>query len=211
MAENGRELSSGHPRKAHDLLGGASLGLFLGILIGLSTTAVVSIVITALVALLAAFFGLSDKSRLSTSSSGARRLIAFGVSATIFTLVGIWLRTHETLAPSVDEQKQVLRSIGYADKSKEQTEMLRYLRYGLLPAGATVGKQSQASFGVLYSNVAPGTCADLLRTASFDDFVKILSDGDEQLKRVAGKLRELAPEKRSVGLETAKLTLCPEG
>src|SRR5581483_8750442 len=101
------------PGPLGDLLGGGSLGLFLGILIGLSTTPIVSIVITASVALLAAFFGLSDKLPISISRAGSRRLIAFGLSATIFTLTGVWLRTHETLAASVQDQRSVLRGLGY--------------------------------------------------------------------------------------------------
>jgi hypothetical protein len=142
MIERGRgsAAGSGEAGTVYDLLGGASLGMFLGILVGMSATPVVSIVITALVALLAALFGLSDKSPFSTSAAGARRLIAFGLSATLFMLTGIALRTHETLAPSVDHQREVLRNIGYADRTKEQTEMLRYLRYGLVPAGTTVNK-----------------------------------------------------------------------
>jgi hypothetical protein len=161
--------------------------------------------------LLAAFFGLSDKSRLSTSSAGARRLIAFGISAAVFTLIGVWLRTHETLAPSVEDQKQVLRALGYDDKTKEQTEMLRYLRYGLVPSGVTLAKQPQPTVGVLYSTIAPSTCDDLQRTRIPDDFIRILSEGDDRLKRTADKLRSLAPENRSDAVNIAKLILCPEG
>lgn len=193
-----------------DCLGGTSLGLLLGLLIGLSVTSVVSIVITALVALLAGIFGLSNNGPLQMSAAGVRRLATFGFAAALFTLVGLWIRTNDVFAPSVEQQKATLKAIGYTDGSKEQSEMLRYLRFGLLPTGVTASKEPQASRSVLYANVSPGFCDDLARTTSTLDLLNLFSLSTSALRRVGERIKNLPPEKQAVATDYAKIFLCTE-
>jgi hypothetical protein len=201
-----------HPAKVQwvDWAGGASLGALLGLLIGLSTTPVVSIVITAIVALLAGYFGISDKLPLGMSLPGAHRLMAFAISATLFAMGGIWVRTHEVLAPSVEQQKAMLRGMGYADNSKEQIEMLRYLRFNLLPTGATAAKDPQRLSGVLFADPTATFCDDLSRTRTFPDLLVLLSQSQQPLPRLGDRLKNLAAEKQAGALEFAKVSLCLE-
>jgi hypothetical protein len=191
-----------------DMLGGAALGLFVGILVGLSTTPIVSIVITALVALLAGFFGLSEKSSFAPSPAGIVRLAGFGLVASLATLIGVWIRTHETLAPSIAEQKEMLRTIGYDDHTNEQRDLLKYLRYGLLPSGVTEAK-STPRIGVLFSTTAPDFCSDLARLTSPLDSIQIL-EGDSRLRTLALKLRAMPPEKQRDSVDIIKMVLCPD-
>ncbi|HEV7821235.1 MAG TPA: hypothetical protein VGO84_08635, partial [Burkholderiales bacterium] len=121
-------------RRGEDFAGGAALGLFLGTLMGLSATPVVTLVVTALVALLAGVFGLADKLSPTMAAGAARRLIAFGIVATIAMPTAIWVRTHEVLSPSIEQQRQNLQAMGVTDP-KEQKEMMQFLRFGITAAG----------------------------------------------------------------------------
>ena len=123
-----------------DMLAGGSLGALLGLLMGLSTSPVVSIVITALVALLGALFGLTEKKLPLLSGASAFRLCSFALAAFMVTPAAVWIRTHELLSPSVQQQIVVLKQMGVPD-GPEQYQMLRYLRFGILPP--TAGAKSE--------------------------------------------------------------------
>jgi hypothetical protein len=191
-----------------DVAAGSSLGVLLGLLTGLSGSPVVSIVITALVALLAGMFGLIEKVNVKGTSAGSRRLTAFALTAALSTPLAIWMRTHDVLAPSIDEQKRTLRQIGYADGRPEQVEMLRYLRYGLLPAGVVQSKERLAS-SVLYAELSPTLCDALARTRTADDLLVLLK-AEPSLRGVASTIASMPRDKRDAAPEWAKVLLCPE-
>jgi hypothetical protein len=202
--------------EATDWAGGAALGLLLGLLIGLSVTPVVSIVVTALVGLLAGLFGLGDKSALGISAAGARRLAAFGFAAVIATPIAIWLRTHDVLAPSLADQRAALREIGYADGSAEQKEMLRFLRYGIAPAGSTVTAEASrgatARASVLYAGVPAGFCARMMMSGGTADLLTLLDNTSEaKLRDLASRIKALPVEKQAPALDYARIFLCEGG
>ncbi|WP_119421061.1 hypothetical protein [Desertibaculum subflavum] len=202
--------------EAVDWAGGVALGLLLGLLIGLSVTPVVSIVVTALVGLLAGLFGLGEKSALGISAAGARRLAAFGFAAVIATPIAIWLRTHDVLAPSLADQRATLREIGYADGSPEQKEMLRFLRYGIAPAGSTVTAEASrgatARGGVLYAGNPAALCGRLMQAGATPDLLLQLDNaGDAKLRDMATRIRALPPEKQTPALDFARIFLCEGG
>jgi hypothetical protein len=192
-----------------DFFGGAFLGGFLGLLIGLSTTPVVSVVISGLVALLAAFFGLAEKLGAATSASGTPRLMGFALFAAVFTLVGVGLRTYEVLIPSIASQKADLKAMGYADGSKEQTEMLAYLRYGLLPTGVTATKDRSPGGGVVYARPPSSVCADISKAGSNSEVMEILGKADNRLKGVADKFKNFSADRQGDAADVAKSILCP--
>lgn len=204
--------------EAVDWAGGAALGLLLGLLIGLSVTPVVSIVVTALVGLLAGLFGLGEKSALGISAAGARRLAAFGFAAVIATPVAVSLRTHDVLAPSLEAQRQVLREIGFADGSVEQKEMLRYLRFGILPEGTTAaggaagGTAAPERRGVLYSRAAVTLCGRLQMSGATADLLTLLGNSDDtKLRAMADRIRALPAERQASALDYARIFLCEGG
>ena len=110
-----------------DWAGGGSLGVLLGLLIGLSASPVVNTVISALVALLAGLFGFSEKISLAVSAGPARRLIAFSLCAALVVPAGVYVRTHDVLAPSLERQKADLALIGYQEGTP-QHELIGFQR-----------------------------------------------------------------------------------
>jgi hypothetical protein len=205
-------LQSSHrmPDTPLNLAAGVSLGLLLGLLIGLSASPVVSIVITALVALLAGFFGLSPNAKLRPNVISAQRLTAFALSAAVATPMAIWVRTHDVLAPSTEEHKQKLREIGYLDGQPAQREMLRYLRYGLLPAGAAASNdRTRATVTVLYADLSATFCDALARTTTADDLLVLLK-AEPSLQTIASTIDAMPQDKKNAAPEWVKLFLCKE-
>jgi hypothetical protein len=190
-----------------DWFAGASVGSLLGLLIGLSQSPVVSVVVTAIVALLAGLFGLSGNSPLGLSTAGLRRLTAFGLAGVIFTLGGVAARTHDWLSPTVEQQKAMARAMGYEDRTKEQAELLRYIRFGLLPAGTSAPSGPQARSSVLYSDLGPTFCADLSRVQNLSDLLLLLSSSDAT-RPMADQLRRLSAAQQNNAVEFSKLFLC---
>lgn len=202
---------------AIDWAAGAALGLLLGLLVGLSASPVVSAVVTGLVALLAAMFGLSDKLPLGLSHAGARRLTAFALAAAAALLVGLQLRTT-WLAPDVAELRRQLVEVGITDAA-EQKQMLRFLRFGLLPAGTqAAGKDGEAAklavaatLPLLYSEPA-GFCGPLRRLvadgAAPADLLLQLKTGGDAAQRAAQAIQALPEAERAASLRAAPLYLC---
>lgn len=194
------------PGTGLNLGAGMSLGLLLGMLMGLSASPVVSIVITALVALLAALFGLAPSSGLRPDLVGAQRLTAFAVTAALVTPIAVWVRTHDLLAPSTEEYRERLREIGYRDGQSAQLEMLRYLRYGLLPAATTAaGDRNRAT--VLYAEFSPTFCDALARTTTVDDLLVLLR-AESSLQNVASAIAVMPEDRKAAAPEWAKVLLC---
>lgn len=214
-ATGDRERGPVAPTPFMDVAAAAVLGIFLGLLVGFSGSPVVSSVVTALVALLAGLFGLSEKLSPGLSSSTARRIVSFGLAATIATPIAIYARTHELLAPSVTQEKAMLAELGISG-GKDQTEMLRFLHFGILPTGVTaVPKESPAGavvtsvHGILFS--APASfCTSFLQlsTASQSDVLGLFDQQSAELRNIAGIIRGLPNDQRQQALDSGRLYLC---
>ena len=205
---------------AIDWAAGAALGLLLGLLVGLSASPVVSAVVTGLVALLAAMFGLSDKlpaGGFGLSRAGAHRLTAFALAAAVAVLLGLQLRTR-WLAPDVTELRRQLTEIGITDPA-EQKQMLRFLRFGLLPAGTqAAGKDGEAAklamavaLPLLYAESAR-FCGSLRQQvaqgAAASDLLLSLDAGGDATRRLAATLAKLPAAEQATALHAAPHYLC---
>lgn len=150
IGESGRELFSG-----------AALGAFVGLLLGLSVSNVVAVVVGALVALIGAFFGLSAPRDGSSSPGRTWRIIGFGVCGITALLGGLWMRTHETLSPSLKQQIATLQDAGLP--AEQARAVALYQHVGIAPKDWTLVesvKQVRASSGVLFAG-NPATCGQL--------------------------------------------------
>jgi hypothetical protein len=202
---------------AIDWAAGAALGLLLGLLVGLSATPVVSAVVTGLVALLAAMFGLSDKLPLGLSRAGAHRLTAFALAAAVALLAGLQLRTR-WLAPDVAELRRQLAEIEITDPA-EQKQMLRFLRFGLLPAGTqAAGKDGEAAklavaaaLPLLYSDTAD-FCTELRGRLAAGavpaDLLLQLRTGSEAARRAGAAIAARPTAEQAALLAAAPHYLC---
>ncbi len=197
-----------------DMFAGGSLGALLGLLMGFTTSPVASIVVTGIVALLAGFFGLSDKLSLSFSAGAARRLTAFGVAAVLMIPAAIWMRAHEILGPSVQQQKLLLNEIGISG-ADEQKQMLRYLRFGLLPSGVVANAKDVPPVAggkpFLYS-ISASFCNELSKLqalkAPVADFEMLFATSGEEYGKIGTAISALPAEKKMTTFNAAPTYLC---
>jgi hypothetical protein len=197
-----------------DIFAGAALGALLGLLMGFSTSPVASTVVTGLVALLAGLFGLSEKLAQTFSTGAARRLAAFGFAAVLVIPAAVWVRAHEILGPSVEEQKQLLVAMGIGDAA-EQKNMLLYMRFGFLPSGTTApAKDAPPIAGgnpFLYAD-STNFCDRLTglkaARAPMADFENLYATWGDHLAKIGKALSALPAEKKAAAFEAAPLYLC---
>ena len=114
------------------IFNGVGVGLLLGMLLGLAVSPVVSGVIGTLSSVLALLLGLNERFLGPLKSI---RIGAFGVSCVIAILIGIYIRTHNALSPSLTDLKTEYRSLGYTEQ--EAKDFVAYQKFGLMPADWT--------------------------------------------------------------------------
>jgi hypothetical protein len=89
------------------LFAGVGLGLLVGVLVGLSSSPVVSVVLGALAAGMVTLLGFARSSKDGDSSyaeGSVIRLGGFGVACAAAVLLGVAIRTHSWLSPSIANQ-----------------------------------------------------------------------------------------------------------
>jgi hypothetical protein len=113
-----------------NLCAGAGIGSLVGLVMGLSASPVTSTILGSLSAGLLVLLGLTATRNGGTASQQSATVAAFGLSCTILLLIGVYLRSHDTLALSLDEQDRRLRSV-FPDAS-DRRRILLFENYGLL-------------------------------------------------------------------------------
>jgi hypothetical protein len=101
-------------------LAGAAIGLLLGLLVGLSSSPVVSVVIGALASGLMVLLGLANNASQSESqveriNAGAARLLGFGLVCSLALIGEIYIRTHDLMTPSPKAQVDELNKADFRD------------------------------------------------------------------------------------------------
>lgn len=110
---------------AVQLFSGASIGLLLGLLMGLSTSPVVALVVGAIAALLGTVVLPLTKANDTTPArqrDAAWRAGALGIAAIVGLAAGVWMRTHDVLSPprpTLAEQVAAVQAAGFsADEAR---------------------------------------------------------------------------------------------
>jgi len=140
-----------------NFLAGAALGAFIGLLIGLSTSPVTAAVTSGLVAVLAAFFGLS-KDAPTGASDWLLRVVGFGILGVVALLFGLHLRVADSFAPSLAREVHELTAAGF--EKPDALAVVRFRRFGLMPSGVTVASTKPITATVLFAGSAQ-TCSEL--------------------------------------------------
>jgi hypothetical protein len=120
------------------IFAGIGIGLLTGILLGMSVSNVVGTVIAGLTALLAAFLGLSEKASKPPADqdtndtkypevrSSSLRIGSFGLACVGGIMLGVYIRTHDSLSPSVETRYEAWKRIGFTEK--EARELIAFER-----------------------------------------------------------------------------------
>lgn len=108
---------------------GLGVGLLLGLLLGLAVSPVVSAIIGTLSSLLVVLLGLKENYLNAVKSI---RIGAFGLFCVVGILMGMYIRSYNALAPSLQSLYNEYRAMGFSEK--EARDFIAYQEFDLTPA-----------------------------------------------------------------------------
>jgi hypothetical protein len=205
------------------LFAGVGLGLLVGVLVGLSSSPVVSVVVGALAAGMVTLLGFARSSKDGDSSyaeGSVIRLGGFGVACAAAVLLGLAIRTHNLLSPSIAKQVSEVQKAGYS--GEEARRWVAYKNIGaILESGSSTGSNNPSppargtesvAGSVLFSGADSGECQHF-DTSRYKD----ASEHLYSLRQLGGKYAEYAEkistldtaQQKSV-LESLRVLFCPK-
>ena len=195
------------------VLWGGSLGLCVGLIMGLSSTPVVGTIIGALAALFATMFGAKGD-----DLSAFARIGGFGAACVIGVIGGISLRAHNILGTTVTAQVTEWVGAGYDPAIAHQIVLYRELGLLLGPNGTLAetprsGKVAGSATGGFLSARADEECRQLDPVLFGDDPAKILRSyrntggAWDSLSRT---LEGLPPDRQKSIVHASWRLACPE-
>lgn len=195
-------------RLSANVFAGSALGGLLGLLLGSSTTPLVASIVTALVALLATFLGLSEQAGSRLRIASLFRIGAFACGMLAGAVLGLMARTHQWFAPSLADQIREAVSVEALPQGARDT--VKLLRYGLAPGGNTPSDARIAANmnPVFYSALSNSDCNQLRQVTGPARL--------DAMKRQAGTAAEFAAridnlpteERKTLMLAAAPFYLC---
>lgn len=147
------------------LLSLAAAGAVVGLLVGLSASAVVSSLIGAVLTLAAAVIG----GKLATPADEKQRnlsLLAFTLSLLPGLVGGLMLRTHDILSPSLESSVARWTAAGYTPA--EARTIVAFERARIAPAGATKSDAPSTAATLLF-DMPGGSLCGVLDAGLFPD------------------------------------------
>ncbi|GAA0549991.1 hypothetical protein [Chitinophaga japonensis] len=193
-----------------ELFAGIGLGLLTGIIIGLSIAEVTGIILGALTSLLAAFFGLQG----SREGEAGNQLIigTFGFTCVLAIFAGLYMRTHNVLAPSPDASLRAYRAAGFDTSEIKKIVLFREL--GLVPEGYTFSKEAKQAGSTVLMAKDPGSldlCA-LTEQSTLEDIQQAFSQSGGVYDELQRSLRETVsnPDERRLTLLHLKKIICKQ-
>jgi hypothetical protein len=200
------------------LFAGVGLGLLVGMLVGLSSSPVVSVVVGALAAGIITLLGFVPSAKSSEPGSvegSVVRLGSFGIVCTAAILAGLFIRTHNSFSPSIAQQVDEVRKAGYSDEESRKWVAAK----NLSPlAGADSEKSRPAGAGapvtasVLFSGGNSGECQhfDTNRYKNIQEQLNALRQLGGNYGEYAEMVSKLDPSHQKTVLDSSKLLFCPK-
>lgn len=197
-----------------EFFAGATMGMLIGSLIGLSTVPVVGGVVSALTALIGAFLGLAgpNASKLPLTFQPAR-VIGFGLCCVIAIVAGIIIRTHHLLAPAAKDQVASLVAAGFDQPAA--IELVAYQNFGIVPAGKTIqeNRVTQAGTSGLFafeSESVSAVCKELSRShdQAPSERLKAFPVGGAKFRAIGDRISHVPIGNQATMLDAVSLIFC---
>jgi hypothetical protein len=160
-----------------EVLAGFSLGMLTGLISGLSASPVVPMLLGTIAASLLVLLGFKEKTTSqdghSPKPTAAFRLLSFGFSCSAFLVLGVFLRTHNTLSPSLKDQEQLLQSAHFTPSEVHQ--LLLWQSFGISGVTGTdhdfgLKVDKDKAFGASSSSVLFAGEADKCLALTFSNY-----------------------------------------
>jgi hypothetical protein len=136
------------------------------------------------------------------------RLTAFSLFAAGFMVLGIYMRTHDLLAPTPKQMLDSLHAAQFSDK--DALDLIRLTRFGLLPAGATAAASDNPVVrreGVTLYSAPANVCTQMTRVHGSDATARLAVLSEVQ-KEMAQRIQSAPPDNQPALLDTAEFFVC---
>lgn len=200
------------------LFAGSGLGLLVGVLVGLSSSPVVSAVVGALAAGMVTLLGFvrSPKDGEASYTEGSViRLGSFGLACAAAVLLGLYIRTHNWLSPSIADQVSEIQKAGYSADDARKWVAYRNIGTVLAPAAAdkspAVAGAAPVAGSVLFSGGNEGQCQyfDTNRYKDTQEHLYALRQLGGTYAEYAGKISTMDATQQKAVLTSLRLLFCP--
>jgi hypothetical protein len=203
------------------LFAGTGLGLLVGILVGLSSSPVVSVVVGALAAGMVTLLGFARSAtndQPSLTEGSVVRLGSFGVACTAAVIFGLFIRTHNWISPSIAEQVSEVQKAGYT--AEEARRWVSYKNIGTSTPGTTsdgsaasthsTGATASVAGSVLFSGANEGECQhfDTNRYKDTQEHLYALRQLGGKYAEYAEKISSLDASQQKTVLNSLRLLFC---
>ncbi len=210
------------------IFAGVGLGLLVGVLVGLSSSPVVSVVVGALATGLTALLGFarSAKDTEPAHAVGSMvRLGSFGFSCTAAVLLGLLIRTHNWASPSIADQVTEVRKAGYSEEVARSWVAYRNIgatSFQFNSPGNIVasngdhekpdGGSAQTAGSVLFNSSGSDECQsfDTRRYKDTTEHLNALQLLGGKHAEYAKKISSLDAQHQKMVLDSLRLLFCPQ-
>ena len=200
------------------MFGGVGLGLLVGILVGLSSSPVASVVVGALAAGMMTLLGFVSSSKDGdpvAARGSVLRLGGFGLACTAAVLSGLYIRTHNLLSPTPNEQVKELQGAGYTPE--EARMWVEYKNLGTLTARtdsqvAAVFRAPATAGSVLFASGNSDECQhfDTNRYKNAKEQLYALQQLGGRHAEYAEKISTLDANHQKTVLDSLRLLFCAQ-
>ncbi len=166
---------SANNRKILASFSGSGIGMLVGVLMGLAVSPTVGVIIGVLASSLALLLGLNDQ---HFGDAKALRIGAFGFACVAGAFLGIYIRSHNLLAPDLETQYQEYLEVGYTPE--QARDFVAFTRFGILNPGWRMAAPTSAAPGDGGADLARRQTASVLFGARIDaNDCQLLSQASE--------------------------------
>jgi hypothetical protein len=205
------------------LFAGTGLGLLVGILVGLSSSPVVSAVVGALTAGMVTLLGFTRATKeggpILSPEGSVFRLGSFGVACAIAVGLGLYIRTHNLASPSIADQVAEVQKGGYTPE--EARRWVAYKNVGTVLTSSAPGSNGPAQSGngtasvagsVLFSGSNAGECQhfDTTKFKDAKEQLYALRQLGDRYAEYAEKISTLDAAQQKQVLDSLRLLFCAQ-
>jgi hypothetical protein len=204
------------------LFAGTGLGLLVGVLVGLSSSPVVSVVVGALAAGMVTLLGFvrsAKEDQPSYTEGSVVRLGSFGVACAGAVILGLFIRTHNWVSPSIAEQVSEVQKAGYSGEEARRWVAYKNIGTSTLAASSDASAAATHSTGgaasvagsVLFSGANEGECQhfDTNRYKDAQEHLYALRQSGGKYAEYAEKISSLDSSQQKTVLNSLRLLFCP--
>ena len=172
-------------------IGGLGLGVLMGLIIGLSTSEVVALILGALTAILTAIFGISSFEAKENKLTLPKYVFlgVFGVFCFLSIIMGVTIRNHNFLSPSIELQVKKLKKADFTNE--EIKNILLFSEYGIKPVGFEIVPAIKPESILMADTITQVVACDDFQIEKYDEILLMFKDSGVMFEKYALGIDEM--------------------